>query len=213
MNVTPLAAGLVEWTAFQDLAVIKPQRSIGSFVAQVTISENHLDSLEITQQPVEQGSVITDHAFKKPALVTIRCGWSNSPPVTGNFFSALAQSVGAMSQFAGAGVDQARNIYQGLLQLQADRVPFSIYTGKRYYTNMLIETLAVDTRAESENALQATLRCRQLIIVSTSVVTLPGVNPTAQANPAKTTPITKLGTAQLLPGDKANLINLTAILG
>lgn len=213
---TPLAAGLVEWAAFQDMAVVKPKRSIGSFVAQVTISESHLDTLEITEQPVEQGSVITDHAYKKPALVTIECGWSNSPPDgTGGFASAFASSVTSVvptGASTGNQPNQARSIYQGLLQLQADRIPFDVLTGKRAYTNMLLEVLAVDTRVESENILRARLRCRQLIIVSTSVVTIP-INTSAQRNAPATTPTTNLGSLQLLPGGNANLTSLSTTLG
>lgn len=208
---------VAEWAAFQDMAVIKPYRSIGNFVAQVTISEDHIDALEITQHPIEQGAVITDHAYKRPALVTIRCGWSNSPNASaGNFLTAAANSVASIvstSSAAGSQPDQARQIYQGLLQMQSDRIPFDIYTGKRMYTNMLLETLSVDTRIESENALRATLRCRQLIIVSTSVVTLPNINAQAQKNPQKTTPTKRLGSLQLLPGSGANTTSLTSILG
>jgi hypothetical protein len=36
--------------------LIKPSRSIGNFVAQVTVEETHEDLLEITDQPVEIGA-------------------------------------------------------------------------------------------------------------------------------------------------------------
>ena len=73
-------------------ALFKPSRQIGPytppvpsgvpalapFTAQVTIEEVHMDELVITEHPVEQGASITDHAFKKPAELLLRLGWSNS---------------------------------------------------------------------------------------------------------------------------------------
>ena len=61
-----------------ELAIFSPQRIIGSIVAQVTIEEEHHDKLIITNHPVEQGAMISDHAYKMPAMLTIRAGWSNS---------------------------------------------------------------------------------------------------------------------------------------
>ena len=65
--------------AFGQGAGMRPQRSIGKIIAQITVEEKHHDEIEITDHPVEQGAAITDHAFKKPAEVVIRCAWSNSP--------------------------------------------------------------------------------------------------------------------------------------
>ena len=74
-----------------DLVVIKPRRSIGTFAAQVTLEESHSDQLEISDHPVQQGASITDHAYKRPAELTIKCGWSNSPASA----SALGGVIGA----------------------------------------------------------------------------------------------------------------------
>src|SRR5208282_2947121 len=53
-------------------------RSIGPFVAQITISEQHTDILRITDHVVETGGVISDHAFMLPRSVKIIVGYSNS---------------------------------------------------------------------------------------------------------------------------------------
>jgi len=51
-------------------------RTIGGFIAEVTVREQHSDDLTITTHPVERGAPITDHAFKMPAQLTIEAGWS-----------------------------------------------------------------------------------------------------------------------------------------
>ena len=47
--------------------------------------------------------------------------------------------------------------HQELLNLQRNRIPFDVTTGKRIYNNMLIKTLEVTTDKSSENVLLATL--------------------------------------------------------
>jgi hypothetical protein len=126
-------------------------RSIGGIVAQVTIEENASDDLTITEHPVEQGAPIADHAFKRPSSVTIRAGWSVA---------------GAYDLSAETGV------YGLLLSWQAALLPFDVVTGKRKYTNMLMERLTVVTDQKSEYALMADITCRQVIIVGTQTTTV-----------------------------------------
>jgi hypothetical protein len=180
--------------------LVRPQRSIGDFVAQVVLKERHEDIVEITDHPVEKGSTISDHAFIRPAEVTIECGWSNSPSAPGLFSgiaSALQQSVSFAQQVASGAVTQTRvqEIYDKLLALQKGRVPFDVYTGKRTYKNMLIRSLIVETDKHSENILLVTATCRQVVIASTSVVDVP-LNE-SHADPASTGSPINTGTKQL----------------
>ena len=157
-----------------------PYRQIGGIVAQVTIEEEHLDELEITQHPVEQGAAITDHSFKKPARLVVRVGWSRSggPRFLGAQFGVYAQ----------------------LLSLQASRQPFSVYTGRRVYgvpnPNMLISSIEVITDEKTAHALMATVRMQEVILVSTQTVDL--------------STATGLGTSgnQLMPQSTAQTVGL-----
>ncbi|WP_248322038.1 phage baseplate protein [Caballeronia sp. Sq4a] len=71
-----------------QLLTMKPKRGLiaqdggSSIVAHATIEEVHQDELEVTEHPVEQGTVIADHAFVRPADLIITAGWSNSPNST-----------------------------------------------------------------------------------------------------------------------------------
>jgi len=210
--------------------LIKPKRSIGPLVAQVTLQEVHTDTLEITDHPVEQGASITDHAFKRPAELIITCAWSNSPD--GNGSSALQSAgiaatvlgvqgansatvlTGALGGGLGGAIDQTaagiqalltgnspnqvKGIYQQLLKLQEDRIPFDVITGKRSYVNMLIRSLQVTTDKTSENALQVVANLRQIILVSTKPLTQ-SAPPEAQRFAESTNPVTNYGTKVLGP--------------
>lgn len=187
--------------------VIKPKRQIGPFTAQVTIDEVHTDELEITEHPVEMGASIADHAYKRPAEVTIRCSWSNSPTTEG-FIAGLVGAVtgtvqGASSLLSGQSLGQVREVYQNLLQLQEQRIPFDVLTGKRNYSNMLVKTLRQETNKDTENSLMITATLRQVIIVTTQTVMVK--TPTsAQQDPEGTGATVNQGTKQLAPAINYN---------
>jgi hypothetical protein len=43
------------------------------FIPDATIEEVHNDELEITDHPVEKGTTISDHAFKRPSELIDHC--------------------------------------------------------------------------------------------------------------------------------------------
>jgi hypothetical protein len=156
-----------------------PVRQFGTFHAYITLEEQHHDELVITDHPVEQGAAITDHAYKKPAEVTLTVAWSNS-----GLDAALSLQFGNYSSF----------VYDLLVKLQAQRIPFAVSTGKRKYQNMLIQSISVRTDEKTENCLIATVHCREVIIVQTTTTTLqPAAN---QSNPQKTAATANTGTKQ-----------------
>lgn len=175
-----------------DFLTLTPRSKIGPVEIAAVIEEVLTDSLQVTEHPVEIGAAITDHAFKRPAEVVLRCGWSNSG------LDALSAAVSAF--FSGGGLnlpDYVSGIYSQLIALQESRVPFDITTTRRRYTNMLITGLQVTTDVRSSNALMVQATCRQIIVVSTQATTLP---PRAdQANPASTAEVENAGVKQVQP--------------
>lgn len=132
------------------------QRNIGGFIADVTVEEMHSDELEITDHPVEIGADVSDHAFKRPATVLIRAGWSNSSPE------------------ADGDPNYITDTYEQFLALQASRQPFDIITGKRAYTHMLVKRLTTKTDQATADVLLLEIECREVILVSTQTVQVPG---------------------------------------
>lgn len=143
--------------------LVQPRRSIGGLYPDVVVEESHEDSLEITEHPVEQGADISDHAFKKAEVVTIRGGVTNAKDAEGS---------------------PAQEFYDKLLELQKKREPFDIVTGKRLHKNMLLESLTVLTDSNTENCLMFTAQCREVILVKTQTTSVPPRK--NHANPGKT---------------------------
>ena len=187
--------------------LFRPARRIGSFVAQVTIKEEHTDELEITDHPVEQGAKITDHSYLRPSELVIECAWSDSPTPRGFLETAVAPITGTMNGVAqiitGNGLSQSRDVYRNLLALQNSRTPIDVITGKRPYTNMLVRSIKVTTDKETENSLKATIMLRQVILVQTQILTV-GAPKENQANPQVTQATSPQGTKQLTPAPNYN---------
>jgi hypothetical protein len=154
-------AGSAASAAIQSIFV-RP-RSIGGFVADVTIEERHEDTLVVTQHPVETGSSIADHAYRQPSKVTIRCGWSNS---------SLRALLGVVEGLLDGSfdTDYVRTVYNKFLALQASRELFDVVTGKRSYKNMVISRISVVTDGTSENALMMTCECQEILLATTQTV-------------------------------------------
>jgi len=193
--------------------IVKPKRGImgadgSSFIPQATIEERQTDDIEITDHPIEQGAVISDHFIKRPAEVIIKAAWSNSPsgssslvnsavaaaasvsPVVGqavNLYQQVSGAIGAagsiLSSISGQGTSQMNAIYNKLIATQANGVLCSVYTGRRVYQNMLIKSVSLENDNKTENALYLTITMRAVILVNTSVVTINNA-----ANPALNAP-------------------------
>jgi hypothetical protein len=118
------------------------------FKGYVTITENSVDALEITQQPVQQGANIADHAFKKPTNLSIQI----------QFGSSIFQSLST--------------IYQNLLALQNSFQPFNCTTPKRTYYNMLFASLGLTTDKQTENVLSINCSFQQIITVPIGITTV-----------------------------------------
>lgn len=155
-------------------------RSIGMIVPDVTIEEAHVDTLQITDHPVEVGATISDHAFMMPPEVTMTVAFANSK----------------------AGDDMhARQMYNALLMLQQRREPFQVSTGKRIYQKMLVRTLMINTSLETESTLMVVATLRHVIITDTQGGMQGDQSSGGQANPASTAPVGDAGSIGTIPSN------------
>lgn len=169
---------------------------IGSIIVDTTIEELYEDTLEVTEHPVQAGAQITDHSFKRPMDVILRCGWSDS-----SINALLGGAVANSQEWTGgqtAASDYVAGIYSQLLALQESRQTLSLLTGLRLYTSMLIIGLHVRRDQRTKYALMVEAQFRQVILVDTQTATLP---PQAnQATPASTAQVVDAGAQGLTAG-------------
>lgn len=172
-----------------DMISFAPRGRIGTIDIAATLEEIHIDTLRVTEHPVELGAAITDHAYAKPQEVIIKCGWSNST------LSELMAMASALFSGNMSASDYVSSVYAQLLAIQASRQPIQITTSKRQYLDMLIVGLTVTTDASTSAVLMVQAHCRQIIIVKTKATALPAKE--NQATPSKTAGIIDKGVSML----------------
>lgn len=113
--------------------------SIGPVPISVVLSERHDSTLGITEQPLETGSNITDHAYVEPKRLSL--------------------------EFAD---ENAALTYNALVRFQESRVPFSIVTGFFVYSDMLIKSISVERDSTYSRVLKGTAELQEAVIVETA---------------------------------------------
>jgi hypothetical protein len=127
----------------------------------VEVEEAVLET-EVTDNPVETGVVIADHAFDRPVRLTITAAVSDLPP-PGKDQDAFAVVGTSRSMAAYAWLNQARRAHE----------PFSVQTGLDLYSSMLITSLRTKQDKDTSRVLKFTVELREIVYVSTQTVIYP----------------------------------------
>jgi len=187
---------IVSARAFPNVLAMPISAQIGDLRVQTSLEEIHTDTLQATEHPVESGAAVSDHSYKRPSEVVLRCGWSNSN------LDALRSIVSGI--FSGGTMtkgDFISGIYSQLLQLQQARELIEITTSLRHYQSMLITGLQVSRDQKTSQILSVSATCRELIIVSTISASLPPKE--QQAEPSVTAEVEDIGPQQVVAGTPA----------
>jgi hypothetical protein len=162
-----------------------PSGSTGVVAADAVLVERHSDQSVITEHPVEQGSVISDHIYALPARLELTYTWSPAS----NFNTSDDPSF-------------LNSLYSTLLTLKANGTLFRVVTGKRTYENMAIEAIAETTDKETENVLTLIIELKEILMAVTSQATISAMS--QQAIPTKTAPVVPQGNVILANGPNFN---------
>ena len=152
---------------------------LGDLVADVWVSERHRRDMQVTQNPVEFGSPVTDHAFVKAQSLSVSFGVSNTPLVDNEVFTDIDR------------VEEARlKLYD--LQNNKTFLTVSTITGGEY-TNMLLTGIGWSTDDSNPHAVIFDLDLEEVIIVTTEQTEYQAL-PAEKKTEKKTKPTSKRGT-------------------
>lgn len=152
---------------------------LGDLVADVWVSERHRREMEVTQNPVEFGSPVTDHAFVKAQSLSVSFGVSNTPLVNNDAFTDIDR------------VDEART---KLYELQNSKTFLNVKTiNGGEYNNMLLTGIGWTTDDTNPHAVIFDLDLEEVIIVTTEQTEYQAL-PAEKKTEKKTKPTSKRGT-------------------
>lgn len=142
------------------MANIAILRSVGGLVFDATLREAHTLEIEVTDNPIETGSEVSDHMFVKPKRLTLAAVVSdvNLHPTNSDLYQGPSRSQAA---------------FQLLESLQESGEPFNIQTGLKLYTNMMCLVVRAEQDKDSDGALLFEADFKEADIVTTQTVTYP----------------------------------------
>lgn len=143
----------------QQVAII---RSMGGLVFDAVFEETHQSDLEVTDNPVETGVVVSDHAYMNPLSVTLSAGVSD----------VVLNQINTTDAFA-SDASRSKKAFELLTDLQKKAEPFDLQTGLKLYKNMICKSIRTSQDKDTANVLVFEATLREVLIVYTQAVKYP----------------------------------------
>lgn len=165
---------------------INPDQTENALTFDAVIREEHTSELSVTDNPVETGVVISDHAYMQPRRLSMEAAFSDTPIFqehTGGGVGVLVGGSG-IKPSADNGLPRSANAWDVLTKLQAMAVPFDVQTGLKLYKDMVILRLTTSQDKDSVGACYFTADLREIQYATSQAVSYPPRAP-KRAQPKK----------------------------
>lgn len=126
------------------------QSSVGGIYLDATLSEDHQYSSRVTNYPIEDGRIISDHIINEPETLQITGIVSDTPL---SFLAPFNRSVDAFNR---------------LVRIHTNRERITVVTGIKVYTDMVMTSLHVPKNVQTGQSLTFIIEL-QKIIIDTSI--------------------------------------------
>lgn len=123
--------------------------SIGNIQIDAVLSEVHKFPAAITENPVEDGTVFSDHVILLPVEIDMECRISNA----------------SLSLFSFKAFNKVDDAYRELVKLQRTRVPFTVVTGLNQYENMLFKELSIPRIGTDGQSIRFNAVLKEILVV------------------------------------------------
>lgn len=146
-------------------AMIYCKTNIAGYFFDGFMNVDYTHELEITSNPVETGSSVSDHSYVKPAEIQmlIRMSDVHQSLVKGQFTGGWSRSITA---------------WNVLKKIQSDRIPVLVGTQLGMYYNMLIKTLQVQEDQSTYRGLYVTATLVELPVARVKTVKISSASQT-----------------------------------
>lgn len=128
---------------------------IGSVELDVSLSEDHRFPAQLTENPVEDGTVFTDHVVLQPTALQIE--------------GRVSDATQSLTSFRGPG--RAADAFKALVTLQKSRETFRVVTALNVYERMMFEELSVPREALDGRSIRFTARLKEILVVGDTAAT------------------------------------------
>ena len=134
-----------------------------SYVFDAVLAAEHDQSLTKTRHPVQTGAAVSSHAYIEPAVLVLYVLMSDVTPQ----YAAVAQKQSPYVQPWTGNTSKSVSAYQTMINLQAQRLPLTVVTRLRTYSNMLIDRIAPREDEKTITGARFRIEFGQVILAST----------------------------------------------
>lgn len=159
---TPITAQTPGATPTLSLNVVGQQSAV-AYVFDAVLSADHEQTLTKTHHPVQTGASISSHAYIEPASLVLYILMSDAAQ---QFVQANQTTAPYVQQWTG-NPSKSVSAYQQVLALQVMRVPLTVTTRLRTYSNMLITRVTPREDSQTTTGARFRVEFEQLFIANT----------------------------------------------
>lgn len=157
--------------ALSTLIYRKEPGKIGELTLDVTISENHNYSSDITQYPIEGGGNIADHIINKPVNLTVVGFITNSPvKIFGGILERLSSNRALIP-------NRVQSAFTLLTDMREIKETFTIVTGLKVYIGMFFKTLSFPRNQGTGDTLRFTATMTRLTTAVSKKIEVQNLDP------------------------------------
>jgi hypothetical protein len=143
------------------------------YVFDAVLELEHEQRLTKTQHPIETGADISSHAYLQPARLVMYIGMSDAmaayvSPSGVTTSNVNGNGLAKATPFSGTSKSKSVNAYQTMLSIQAQRLPLTVTTRLRTYTNMLVTGISPREDFKTITGLRMRVEFEQIYTASTS---------------------------------------------
>jgi hypothetical protein len=130
-----------------------------TYVFDAVLRLPHGQRLTTTKHPVQTGADLTSHAYLEPATLSMDVGMSDVMDAYAT--TASSNTAPYITPFSG-GTTKSVSAYQTMLTIQAARIPLTVTTKLRTYTNMLLLNVEAEEDSRTITGLRMRLDFQQI---------------------------------------------------
>ena len=144
---------------------------IDGYEIDIAETESHVFESDVTEHPVETGSVVTDHVRNKPAIISFQGVVSNTP------IGELAVRRGMTDETSG--IRPGDDAYARLIAIREARQPVTIETSRGVFADMVMQSLSEPRDPTTGDAFVFQVTFKQIRFVTNNRTTVPVAVPRA----------------------------------
>lgn len=157
--------------AFENL-FIRTDRSIEGIKLDTTLVEVHESTVRITNNPVELGADVADNAKSEPLRLTV-VGLVTDTPLGLDAVGQIVDSVtGAFGSSTAKSDTRSTAAYNKFKSLQDEKIPITVQTKLKLYTDMLITNLSVTQDKDTSRMVELHIDFEEVRITKSQIVDL-----------------------------------------